>query len=63
MIYRIIYSPRSRRDLERIHSYLVAETSDRRLANRAIVFLLDAGDSLERLLEALRITLMQGVGE
>ena len=51
MTYRIIYSPRSRRDLERIHSYLVAETTDRRLADRAIVLLLDAGDSLKLLPE------------
>jgi plasmid stabilization system protein ParE len=51
MTYRIIYSPRSRRDLERIHSYLVAETTDRPLADRTIVLLLEAGDSLKRLPE------------
>lgn len=51
MTYRIIYAPRSRRDLEKIHSYLIAETSDRAVADRAIVQLLDAGDALEFLPE------------
>jgi len=51
MTYRVIYSPRSRRDLEKIHSYLVAETTDRTIADRALAQLLGAGDALELLPE------------
>lgn len=51
MIYRVIYAPRSRRDLEKIHSYLAAEASDRAVADRAMVQVLEAGDGLRLLPE------------
>lgn len=37
--------------MERIHSYLAAETADCHVADRAIVQILDAGDSLKCLPE------------
>ncbi|MBA3352982.1 MAG: type II toxin-antitoxin system RelE/ParE family toxin [Blastocatellia bacterium] len=51
MTYRILYAPRSRHDLEKIHSYLMAEATDRAVADRIILQLLDAGDSLKLLPE------------
>lgn len=51
MTYRVVYSPRSRRDLEQVRDYLVAETNDLALANRFIEQLLDACDTLRTLPE------------
>jgi plasmid stabilization system protein ParE len=49
MTYRIIYAPRRRRDMEK--SYLIAETTDRTVADRAIAQFLEAGDALKLLPE------------
>ena len=51
MTYRIIFAPRSRRDLEKIHSYLIAETTERAVADGVIVQLLDASETLKLLPE------------
>ncbi len=50
MTYRIVYSPRSRGDLERIRAYLT-EAADTTLANRFVDQLLDACDTLRTLPE------------
>ena len=49
MIHRIIFSPRSRRDLEKIHAYIARESGSPETAARFIRQLLDACDSLESL--------------
>jgi plasmid stabilization system protein ParE len=51
MTYRVVYSPRSRRDIEHIRSYLAAETADAELAQHFIERLLETCDTLRTLPE------------
>ena len=49
MSHRVLYSRRSRRDLEKIRTYIADESGNADTADRFIRQLLDAGDSLENL--------------
>jgi plasmid stabilization system protein ParE len=49
MTYRVIYSPRSQRDLEKIHAWIADESGRSTIADRFIGQLLDACDSLAML--------------
>lgn len=47
MTYRLLYSPRSRRDLEQIRDWLTAEAQTRATADRFLGQLFDACDTLK----------------
>lgn len=49
MRYRIQYAPRSRRDLEKIRTYIAKESADTATADRFLVRLFAACDGLDRL--------------
>jgi len=51
MRYRIVYSPRSQRDLEKIRAWIAAESESPAIATRFIGELFDACDSLRTLPE------------
>jgi plasmid stabilization system protein ParE len=49
MSYRVVYSPRSQRDLEKIRDWIAAESGSAATAIRFLGGLFDACDSLETL--------------
>jgi toxin ParE1/3/4 len=55
MTYRVVYSPRSRRDLERIRDWIVGESQSLATAAKFIGSLFDACDSLGTLPERFAI--------
>ena len=51
MIHRVVFSPRSRRDLEKIRDYIAAESANMETADRWIAQLLDTCERLRTLPE------------
>lgn len=51
MTFRVTYSPRSRRDMEKIRAWIATESGSPETANRFIRQLLDGADTLETLPE------------
>src|SRR5207248_30173 len=49
MIYRVVFSPRSQRDLEKIRDWIADESGSRAPADRFLAELFDACDSLQSL--------------
>ena len=47
--YQVVFSSRSRRDLEAIRAFVARETGDAAIAGRLLMHLLDACDSLAKL--------------
>ena len=55
MTHRVVYAPRTVRDLEKVHAYLANETKDRTVADRFISQLLAACANLETLPERFAV--------
>jgi plasmid stabilization system protein ParE len=63
MTYDVVYSPRSRRDLENIRSFVAADAADVKVADRLVSDILDVCDKLAKLPERFPIILTPGSGE